>query len=255
MLTGNKDVDRLIISYLDSKDILTVCQTNKYIYNICNEDFFRNLVYSKYPETVKYKDYVKVKNYKQHFLSIVYYINKLKRCFKIEYKGEGSPELEYFIRCNFCPYTFNIESAFEKLCENGNLCVVKYIIEKYNIKNEIDDGLVCAAAKGKLETVKYLTEIGADIHNIDCTYLNEAEAFTTACAYGHLPVVKYLVDKGVNIHADNNDALLGSCEYGHLSVVKFLIEKGADIHIDNDYPLILAKESKNIELVEYLQSF
>ncbi len=76
-LTGNKDVDREILSKLSDRELLIACQSNKYAQeNVCDEIFFRNLVYNRYSETIKYKDYVKVRDWKNFYLSIIYYVDK-----------------------------------------------------------------------------------------------------------------------------------------------------------------------------------
>ena len=36
--TGNKDVDRMIMSRLSDEDSFKFCQTNKYIATICNSE-------------------------------------------------------------------------------------------------------------------------------------------------------------------------------------------------------------------------
>ncbi len=62
-LTGNKDVDREILQKLSDRDIINSCQSNTYAREkVCDETFFRNLVFDRYPETIKYKDYIKVRN-------------------------------------------------------------------------------------------------------------------------------------------------------------------------------------------------
>ncbi len=198
VLTGIKDVDRLIISFLPDKDILTVCQTNKYIYNICNENFFRNLVYNRYQNTIKYKDYVKTRTWRQHFISIVYYIDKLEEEFNYkDVKKDTSPELEYFSR-----------ELFRDFKENNGL----YRYMEY----DENKALTWASYRGSLPVVKYLVEKGADIH-----FINDY-ALRYASLNGHLPVVKYLVENKADIHVYDNQPLRWAKEGRHAEVVGYL---------------------------------
>ena len=71
-----------------------------------------------------------------------------------------------------------------------------------------------------------------------------------AAARGHLETVKYLVEQGADIHAQKDKALRYAVYYdGNLEVIKYLVESGADIHADNDYVLRYAAE----EIAGYLE--
>ncbi len=224
-LTGNKDVDRLIVSYLDSKDIFEFCKTCKYANRqVCNEHFFRNLVYNKYQNTIKYKDYVKTTTFRQYYYSVVYYIDKLEKEYNFDYSqefqnSEVSPELEYLWR---------------KILPN---------YEEYS-KNR---ALYFASERGNLSVVKYLVEQKA---NIDFNY---SQPLRISSENGHLAVVKFLVEQGADIDASNGYSLKSASLNGHLSVVKFLTERGADV---DAYKLAIRYASRNehTEVVKYLES-
>jgi hypothetical protein len=67
---GNKDTDRIILSNLDDKSALAACNTNRYFRNkVCDENFFKNRIYDKYPEFVSSK--LKDESWNQLFLKIV----------------------------------------------------------------------------------------------------------------------------------------------------------------------------------------
>ncbi len=225
-LTGNKDVDRKILSELSDRELLIACNTNKYAQEkVCDETFFRNLVYNRYPETIKYKDYVKVRDWKNFYLSIIYYIDKLGNLdfnYTEEVKKEKniSPELEYLSR--------------------------KLVPEYYQYSK--NRGLLYASREGYLPVVKYLTEHGADIH------AENEYALYIASRNGHLAVVKYLVEHETDIHSNNDQALRSASATGKLPVVKYLVKKEADIHVENDDALRLAKRNGHLDVVEYLES-
>ena len=119
----------------------------------------------------------------------------------------------------------------EEMCRDGNLCVVKYLVEEHGADVHVSALLYTAAENGHLDIVKYLVEEhGADVH-ADNEY-----ALRWAANNGHLDVVKYLVEeRGADVHAQNEKAMKWAAEYGHLDVVKYLVEEhGADIHADNE---------------------
>ncbi len=74
----NKDVDRLILQELDDRSLFETLLTSKYAYEITiGRDFWRNRLMLKYPATLSYKP--SNLNWKEYYLSVVYYIDKLKR--------------------------------------------------------------------------------------------------------------------------------------------------------------------------------
>ncbi len=239
-LTGNKDVDRLILFNLSDKNILIACKTNKYAKErVCDETFFRNLVFERYPETIKYKDYVKVRDWKNFYLSIIYYIDKLRADYKFNYTKkknkykEINPELEYLARKKNKYKDINPE--------------LEYLARKNvtNIQYNDSDGLTYAATRGHLPIVKYLTERGADINYLDDFALMQASA------NGDLQLVKYLVEHGAN---NKSQALIEASYRGHFPVVKYLVEHGAEVHYKDDEALHEARQNNHVEVVKYLES-
>ncbi len=251
--TGYKDVDRKILSELPDRDLLLACQTNDYTHNkVCDETFFRNLVYNRYPETIKYKDYVKIRDWKNFYLSVIYYIDKLEKEYNFIYSEEKkknkdiSPELEYLSRKTVPTYIkYTKDEALIWAAGNGYLEIVKYLIENdADIHAKDDEALKSASASGHLEIVKYLKEKGAD----------NDEALKISSLFGHLPVVKYLVENNANIHADDDSALRWASGNGHLEIVKYLVENEANIHANNDEALRYASRNGHLAVVKYLKS-
>lgn len=84
---------------------------------------------------------------------------------------------------------------------------------------------------------------------------------------GNLPKVKYLVELGADIHVCKNEAVRYAAERGHLHILKFLVEQGADIYERNDaafrlsdiheireYLLYFTKRARHTEIVDYINS-
>jgi len=143
-----------------------------------------------------------------------------------------------------------IEKYWEKMCITNLIFIndlpgVKYLIEiEANIVKI--NHLTCASIYGRLEILKYLAEIGADIH------ADDDQVLISACRYGHLEVVKYLVSQGVNIHIKDEQPLLQATWGGHFEIVKYLISLGA--YFQGSLALVYARNFNHVEIVEYLLS-
>ena len=78
MLTGIKDVNLKILSELNDRDLLNYCTTDKYAYQICqNEDFWRNRLIRKYGDKVlnnKPKDI----SWKNYYMQIIIDLEKYR---------------------------------------------------------------------------------------------------------------------------------------------------------------------------------
>jgi ankyrin repeat protein len=116
-----------------------------------------------------------------------------------------------------------------------------------------------ATAHEKLEILKYLVSIGADVNRkggiLGGGPLNEA------ASKGNLEIVKYLVSCGaeLDVSEPNWNPLFGAIHGGHTSVAKFLIESGIDItvrytgeNMKNMDALAFAKESGRSDIVRLL---
>jgi hypothetical protein len=213
---SSKDIKHFIGKFLDDRDILNYCMIdNNQHGNVCNEDFFYNVLLSRYPDTLKYRN----TSFKKWYLSVIHYVDLLKRKYNFNYRqyNHGNPREQYKI--------------FEEL------------------KNEKNPTLLLrpAATQGDLALVKFAVENGGDIH------ANEG-ALQWASENGHLDIVEYLVDKKANIHAWDEAALQFASLNGHLEIVKYLVEHGANIHAYDDIALRWARKNKHWDVVKYLES-
>jgi ankyrin repeat protein len=76
--------------------------------------------------------------------------------------------------------------------------------------------LIKAAKQGNLEVIKFLIENGANINIYDDL------AFRVAAKNGHFEIIKFLVEKGANIHAVDDYPLRWAAKNGHTKVVNYL---------------------------------
>lgn len=76
--------------------------------------------------------------------------------------------------------------------------------------------LIDICRDGNLEKVKYLVEIGVDIH------INDDAPLRWASYNGHLDTVQYLIKNGANIYAHDNACLRYAAAKNHLHIVNYL---------------------------------
>jgi hypothetical protein len=80
--TQLKDTDRLILEAVDDRTLLDVLKVNRNLL-ILGEDAFKKRMQLKYPVLVKSKPYGK--KWTKYYLDMIYYINKLKEDYNIDY--------------------------------------------------------------------------------------------------------------------------------------------------------------------------
>ena len=192
--TGILDQDReILMNIKDDKEMLSVCSLNKYLYNkVCNDMFFRNRLEKTYPGTMKFKP--EDKKWKQYYLSVIFYISKMKEKYQYRYR-EGNPKVQYEI--------------YESLRD----------IDYYD--TDYDELLYEAVLKGEFELVQEALERGAE---------DEGKAILDASNAGNLEIVKYLVETGSDVNAEDGTPLLFASVRGNLEMVKYLVENGAIVH-------------------------
>jgi hypothetical protein len=131
MLTGNKDTDLLILSYLDDKSLTNFFISkprNEYLKKLSNnEAFWRNRLMKKFPEFKPNN-----KNWKQNYLALVYYSDK-----------------------------YTLYEAMQKLSEKGMkyMNLIDFFIQKGT--TAWDCGMYGAAKGGHKELVDFFIEKGA----------------------------------------------------------------------------------------------
>ena len=204
MLTGIKDLDREILSYIHDKELLKVCSINKYFYyKVCDDAFLKRRL-------EKYK-LVKIEPGKKFFVDAINCIPKM-RSIGFEYTT-GNLKKQYILLKNF----YWDGKVLVEAAEEGEVPILIYLFEKKkNLKDYDNKGLRRASGNGHVEVVKYLMEKGGNIHVYGDYPLR------IACKNGHFELVKYLVENGANIKAYDGQALRWAKEYKHFQIVNYL---------------------------------
>jgi len=220
---SSKDIKRKIAEFLDDRDILRYCQIDREQHdNVCNEQFFHNILLQRYPKTLARKS--TTTKHKKYYMLIVYFVNKLKEKYGFEYSEYPS---------------YNIFLQHEVF--NNSL----------NPKN-MNDVLLTAVRHEELSLVKYALDKGANIH-----FRND-EALIRASGYRNLKIIKYLIEHGADIHAQNDLAFVHACSCSerdlNVNTIEYLVEKGANFRVSDDWALRMAIRYKHRYLAKYLTS-
>ncbi|MEK5195121.1 suppressor of fused domain protein [Bacillus sp. FSL M7-0884] len=118
-----------------------------------------------------------------------------------------------------------------------------------------------AATHGKLEIVKRLIELGADINKRGDVY--GGGALNQAASKGQFEIVRYLLTCGAEMDTSEpeRNPLFGAIQGGYIDIVKLLIENGIDIHVKytgeymkNMNALAFAHEQGQIEIANLLDA-
>ncbi len=208
-LTGIKDVDREILSKVADEDLLKVCSIDKRFWNdVCDDDFLRRRLTSKYPGIEKYKE-----TWKDFFLKATFYISKMKEDFGYDYT-EGDFKKQYNILKNNVTYHYRAQAA----AIQGELPIFLYSLKKGNLNIDAKYYYLTAAAEnGHLNIVRYLVE-----SDLDLLHPYSERALLYAVNNGHLNVVKYFIEKGANVHVNDDEPLREARKNNHLEIVQYL---------------------------------
>ncbi len=140
-------------------------------------------------------------------------------------------------------------------CVNGNLDMVKLLLENGYPKEGYMQMLQTAAQYNQVQILQYLINEGFDINST----FNEDTALGIASYYGSLDCVKLLVSNGASINGAPNlvTPLAKACYMGQTDVVKFLIEKGVNVNLQpsdltEQLPLQRAIDSGSLDIVKLL---
>lgn len=126
-----------------------------------------------------------------------------------------------------------------------------------NNNNWYETSLMIVAAKGDIESVRYLLSLGANVDMVDCFGFS---ALFHACKWGLNEIAKELILHGANVNlvVDNEKSILmHAMERGKLELIKLLVESGANInYIDKrgDTALMYAVKYGKRDIVSYLIS-
>lgn len=147
-----------------------------------------------------------------------------------------------------------LDCLFVLVSGYGNIEAMGYLLEKYNVDVDIDEGdAICSASdNGQLEAVTFLLEHGASLK-----LENSKKAIYACFEYERnniFDIITLLLKNGANIHESDDMALYYACSMGHYDIAKKLIDLGANIHAEQDYILKEAISYEDQEQIDFLLS-
>jgi ankyrin repeat protein len=136
----------------------------------------------------------------------------------------------------------------------GYITTLKLLVENDDVKSLIEihgaSALHYAIKYDKLDVVKYLIELGADVNSMSNVH-PPIFPIVLAVSEGHANIVQLLIDNSANLEL-NSDLLELSVKSGSLSTIKILIANGFDIHKNNERVLQLAINNGFYDMADYL---
>ena len=206
-----KDLDRHLLFFTTDRQLLKVCNLNPYYrHTVCDDMFFKRRLEHFYPSVLASKGDL---TYRELFLQTVYYIDKLKREYKYQYRY-GNPNRQYEIFKQPVKYFKESEKLLLLAGIRKEWALVEDRLKAGDNINMLDGQLLIAAAgNDEVDKVKYLVERGADIH------ASNDMALASAASTGRFENVKYLLFKGAAI---TNAAL--SWAQKHPEIYQYLID-------------------------------
>ncbi len=264
-ITKYKDTDKLILKHLDYETLCNCMLINKYFYNLCDNNFFMNVVKLQYPETKQYHSVSQLinKTWKKYYISIIKYIRLLRLEFNVIYKTKyKNPEYLYKVRklylndniANGRNSQFVKMLAIRILIRQKNLTLVEYFIEFIPVRF-IGALLPEACEINCFYLVKFLVE-RLEKKEIKKFKLGLNDALFSACRNGNFGIAKYLLELGSNVNYIYNtgQSILTICFVnGYFRLFKLLIDYGAILDLDFlNHPYPCASVNVNIDILKYL---
>lgn len=134
-------------------------------------------------------------------------------------------------------------SLLSRAAAQGDLGILKHLLARGVRVNNPKALLTEAVRGGNPELLGFLMILGPDIE--------KDHALVQASFQGKLDMVKLLVALGADVNTDDGLALSSAVDRGHFSVVRYLVSQGADVKEDAP-ELLLTASHTNIPMFEYL---
>lgn len=232
MLTGNKDLDTVVLYRTDDISLKTLCLTNKYFYNMIDNDmFWLNRLLFKYGLPIYVMDNYRKTYWRNYYIDLSTDINKCIDMKQLMILSLNENRLDYCmlaIRSGLDPNTqLHLDPHYSDL----------------RVKDLKYTPLTFASIRGMYDFVVYLVDNGADMNSIN------GDGDTALMWTSQFKIAKYLTDKGADINLkDSNGTTPLMCAAGNLryDIVKYLVENGAEVNcidIDGDTAISLARDA------------
>lgn len=154
--------------------------------------------------------------------------------------------------------TVQEETALTKAIRHNRIDIADYLLKSGAVFQTFEDttqenDLEIACKNGNLKLVKLIVD-----HGYPLTKKQLVDAMASAAIYGHIEVLEYfLTDLKANINVENNDeTILGRAAFSaSLDTIKYLVNRGADVNGGKARvmtPLDRAVNGNRADVVKYL---
>lgn len=134
----------------------------------------------------------------------------------------------------------HINNIGEMYCFHND---IKGVIFCLRYGADINNLLKSIGPNTDFSTIKYLIELGADIHCLE---------FETVRNIINLDSIMYLVESGLDISSWINKLVLYAIKNHNLKMIKYFINMGADIHFQHELFLLYAARLGQLDTMELL---
>src|SRR5581483_6761477 len=238
--TNVKDVDRLILDAADDETLLNILQMNKNFVRL-GEEAFKRRMFKYYPYLAAKKPFLEP--WGKYYLSNVYYINKLKEEFGLDYYPVPSfyPEgiyrmLSYYRKYIYVPTQSVIKDMIETqfIPESGNETEIRKLFEK-KILNYLylSDVLARLLTVGNIPLFEKLIKLyeGNEVPS-------PAFLIANAAASGKKEIVNYIInfinDEKTREEIFNSSSRIVA-ENGDINMLNYLHSLFPEVEIDPTY--------------------
>ena len=134
-LTKNRDADRVILSKLNDRDLLSTCKVNSYTRKLCNDDFFKQRSLTRFPNSLMLNP--SNDNWKNFYLTQIAYIEYLHKWgfnYSNESKGTAKEYYDLLKRYDNFAHGKDLDDLFDEIIKKNYIDLLFHILGPIKIR-------------------------------------------------------------------------------------------------------------------------
>ena len=249
LLTGQPNLDMIILNRLDDNSLNRICQTNQEARKICNTDsFWTSRTVDRYGLTLGgadkiREDYLRGRSWQQYYQDVSTSLHQVKtpiHLFKNIYTAEELGYTDLLLLYIDRVLLGNHAALITNYAILNNLDnLINKLVERGYVRDEtsVDQVLNWAKTQNRTDIVSLV--VGHEDIEISDNTLFDILGWATENNYHNL--VLFMLQKGVfPANYEDNYMIQWAASKGHKELLNELISRGADKSIDNNNPIRLA---------------
>lgn len=235
METLNRDVLFMLGLEMDTRTLIVFCNTYK-LFNekICNdENFWKAKLKKDYPLLIRFKE--ELQSWKQFYLEMVYFIDKIFEKYKISYIPAEAFDPKEFYQLNW-PKQEALNEALYLAVTTQDLSLVKDLIRKG--AKDFNGAMINSVEVGNEEFVDFFISKGANDFIRALEYAALSGNLNMVKKFSNYPITDTAIEWGIvsgnfdvvrilTEHVDMDVVLKFASKYGKKEIVEWAYEKGA----------------------------